>query len=641
MVCVFYLFVFHIGNFTPTTNSKKNCTDNMNIVKYDIEKKEHLETIKSLQFQNLSSKQTRFDSVVEIKNHNVYSKEIPVQDGPNDFRMGPTDRRLKCGTCGNSIEYCSGHTGHIEFPLPVYRPNNIEILVSLLNSFCYCCFNFRANISNENNSSKIERLKRYSISSKNNKKTIFDYVCKMMKKNTCENCGKTQPDFKKNGLWIIIEWNHMKIKKQKQKLELKKLKDLEKLNNEKKTNKKKAKTSTKKKFQLESHTSELSRQIEQENINPVIVQEILFQIKEEYFEWFGFRKDNSIKNAIIYNMVVVAPCIRPDIKQTHGSKTVCQDNLTSRLSDILKHRDKILEEMKNKFSVSTVKNFIIKNFDEYHKRTVASNFWASLLENMNMESLLRDLTQQNESIRPIFDAFCEGKLDIIRFGNYLYEIMKKIPFENYWLKLQNLYTMYVDHELVKDGLKQDYKHQPTRSLMSVQKGKKGRLRLNISGVRVNYTSRCVITPDSNINCDDIGVPIYICMRMSYPENVTRINKDKMQKFVENGDDIYPGAMLVVKKNNQTLKLSIIDKKHRKKINLEYGDIVHRHLIKGDPLIVNRQPSLHQGSIMCHKCVPLPGNTFRLHQSVCGSYGADFDGFVVVLVIFFKYFLFIF
>jgi len=615
----------------------------MNIVKYDIEKKDELETIKSLQFQNVSTKQTRFDSVVEIRNHNVYSKEIPVQEGPNDFRMGSTDRRLKCGTCGNSVEYCSGHNGHIELPLPVYRPNNIEVLVSLLNSFCYCCFNFRANISNANNSSKIEKLKKYSISSKNNKKTIFDYVCKMMKKNTCENCGKTQPDFKKNGLWIIIEWNHLKIKKQKEKLEEKKLKDLKNAHEKSlgKNPKKKTKKTSKKKYQLDSPTSELSRQIEQENINPVIVQEILFQIKEEYFEWFGFRKDNPIKNGIIYNMIVVAPCIRPDIKQTHGSKTVCQDNLTSRLSDILKHRDKIIEEMKNKFSVSIVKSFIIEDFEEYQNQMVHSNFWSSILENMNIGSLLRDLSDQNESIRPIYDAFCEGKLDIIRLGNYIYELMKKMSFENHWLKLQNLYTMYVDHELVKDGLKQDYKHQPTRSLMSVQKGKKGRLRLNISGVRVNYTARCVITPDSNINCDEVGIPIKICMDLSYPETVNRINKEKMQKLVENGDDVYPGAMIVVKKNNQTLKLSIIDKKHRKKINLEYGDIVHRHIVKGDPILVNRQPSLHQGSIMCHKCVPMKGNTIRISESTCGTYGADFDGFVFILFYFFMNFFLIF
>lgn len=588
----------------------------MNIVKYNIETKDELEIIKSLQFKNISPQQTRKDSVVEIRNHNVYSKEIPVQEGPNDFRMGSTDRRLKCGTCGNSVEYCSGHSGHIEFPIPIYRPNNIEVLVAILNSFCYCCFNFRANISNAGNSSKIEKIKKYSMLSKNNKKSVFDSICGIMKKKTCENCGKTQPDFKKNGLWIVSEWNHNKLKKQKETQD-KKLKPLKKTTSKKKL---KVKTSTKK-YQIIPPYSELSKRIEEESINPVIVHEFLSQIKEEYFEWFGFRKDNSIKNAIMYNMVVVAPCIRPDIKQTHGSKTLCQDNLTSRLSEILKHRDKILKELCNKFCMSVAKHFIIDNFEEYGKRVSNSNVWLSMLENMNFNSLLRDMCENDDSITPVYDAFRQGKLDIIRFGNYMYETIQKVQVDNYWIKLQNFYSMYADHELVKDGMKQDYKHQPTRSLMSVQKGKKGRLRLNISGVRVNYTARCVITPDSNIECDEIGVPIYVCMRLSYPETVNRINKDLLQKHVSNGDDIYPGAIMIVKKNNHTLKLSIVSQENRKRIELEYGDIVHRHLVKGDPLIVNRQPSLHQGSIMCHRCVPLPGNTFRLHQSVCGSYNA--------------------
>ena len=30
--------------------------------------------------------------------------------------------------------------------------------------------------------------------------------------------------------------------------------------------------------------------------------------------------------------------------------------------------------------------------------------------------------------------------------------------------------------------------------------------------------------------------------------------------------------------------------------------VYRHLINGDPMLLNRQPTLHKPSIMSHKCV---------------------------------------
>lgn len=65
--------------------------------------------------------------------------------------------------------------------------------------------------------------------------------------------------------------------------------------------------------------------------------------------------------------------------------------------------------------------------------------------------------------------------------------------------------------------------------------------------------------------------------------------------------------------------------------LTYGDsigtkIVHRHLINGDILLLNRQPTLHRPSIMAHKARILRGEkTFRLHYSNCKAYNADFDG----------------
>lgn len=55
-------------------------------------------------------------------------------------------------------------------------------------------------------------------------------------------------------------------------------------------------------------------------------------------------------------------------------------------------------------------------------------------------------------------------------------------------------------------------------------------------------------------------------------------------------------------------------------------IVHRHLLSGDVMLLNRQPTLHKNSIMAHKARILKGErTFRLHYSNCKSYNADFDG----------------
>ena len=55
-------------------------------------------------------------------------------------------------------------------------------------------------------------------------------------------------------------------------------------------------------------------------------------------------------------------------------------------------------------------------------------------------------------------------------------------------------------------------------------------------------------------------------------------------------------------------------------------MVERHLVNGDPVLFNRQPSLHKLSMMCHLAKILhQGDTFRLNVAVTKPYNADFDG----------------
>ena len=59
-----------------------------------------------------------------------------------------------------------------------------------------------------------------------------------------------------------------------------------------------------------------------------------------------------------------------------------------------------------------------------------------------------------------------------------------------------------------------------------------------------------------------------------------------------------------------------------------GAKVFRHVVNGDMLLVNRQPSLHKASIMAHKArilTHISEQTIRLHYANCNSYNADFDG----------------
>jgi DNA-directed RNA polymerase III subunit RPC1 len=67
--------------------------------------------------------------------------------------------------------------------------------------------------------------------------------------------------------------------------------------------------------------------------------------------------------------------------------------------------------------------------------------------------------------------------------------------------------------------------------------------------------------------------------------------------------------------------------NRRKIaeELEVGDIVKRHIIDGDIVLFNRQPSLHRISIMAHRAKIMEGRTLRFNECACTPYNADFDG----------------
>ena len=91
----------------------------------------------------------------------------------------------------------------------------------------------------------------------------------------------------------------------------------------------------------------------------------------------------------------------------------------------------------------------------------------------------------------------------------------------------------------------------------------------------------------------------------------------------NGPDVWPGANILEKKNGDSVSLKYVD---RNSLNLENGDIVHRHLFDGDPVLFNRQPTLHRMSMMCHIVkVMRQGSTFRMNVADTKPYNADFDG----------------
>jgi DNA-directed RNA polymerase subunit A' len=227
------------------------------------------------------------------------------------------------------------------------------------------------------------------------------------------------------------------------------------------------------------------------------------------------------------------------------------------------------------------------------------------------------------------DDLTHKLVDIIRINQRLRENMEAgaptLIIQDLSELLQYHVTTYFNNEA--SGIP-PARHRSGRALKTISqrlKGKEGRFRSNLSGKRVDFSARTVISPDPNLDINEVGVPQDIAMRLSIPEKITVWNIEEMRKLIINGPETFPGALYVVRPDGKRVRLEFVVERDKVAESLETGFIVERHLMNGDIAIFNRQPSLHRMSIMAHYVRVLPHKTFRLHLCVCPPYNADFDG----------------
>nr|XP_018912364.1 PREDICTED: DNA-directed RNA polymerase III subunit RPC1 [Bemisia tabaci] len=193
-----------------------------------------------------------------------------------------------------------------------------------------------------------------------------------------------------------------------------------------------------------------------------------------------------------------------------------------------------------------------------------------------------------------------------------------------WEFLQLHCALYINSET--SGIPANM--QPTKSsrgLVQRLKGKQGRFRGNLSGKRVDFSSRTVISPDPNLQIHEVGVPVHVAKILTFPERVHAANKEYLRTLIMNGPDVHPGANFVEQQGSKFKKFLRYGNRRKIAQELKEGDIVERHLVDNDVVLFNRQPSLHKLSIMAHQAKVLPNRTFRFNECVCTPYNADFDG----------------
>ena len=443
------------------------------------------EELKKIEFCLLNPKEILAHSVVKIEHNDIYDKGFPKYGGLSDLRLGTTERQYTCMTCHGDIISCPGHFGHIQLNCPIYHPSFMKVVSKTLTNVCFNCSNLL--VSEDKIPKHIKNV---------SKKRRFKIISNLVKqKSTCSMCNFVQPKISLDGLKILADF--------------------------------------------ENETENIVMSAKHVHI-------IFKKISDVHANIMGFtRNSNAPENMILTVLPVPPPQVRPSVTMDTSLKS--QDDLTHKLSEIVRSNNNLIKVMNDKNA-----------FNEY--------------------------------------------LNLLQFH----------------------VNTYIDNELPGQPQATQRTGRPIKGINQRLKAKEGRVRGNLMGKRVDFSARTVITAEPNIMLDELGVPVEIARNLTFPETVNNFNIDRLQSYVNIGtnpkylEDV--GAKYITKCNG-----TLLDLRFTKKPILELGDIVDRHMMDGDLVVFNRQPTLHRMSMMGHRVKVMEKSTFRMNLSATTPYNADYDG----------------
>ena len=287
---------------------------------------------------------------------------------------------------------------------------------------------------------------------------------------------------------------------------------------------------------------------------------MLTHLSDEDVDLLGFSAEASHpRNMIAQTLVVPPPCARPAIYSSEGSRSRGQNDLTVRLLEVMRRSHEVAASI-----------------PETHT-------WRS------MGAPSADLLE--------------------KLARLQYEVFLMV---NNGTRVQK-----------PPGMGRSGGSASAKTLLERIKGKEGRVRGNLMGKRVDFSARCVITPDAYFDCDRVGVPERIAVELTFPEVVNAINRDALEARVRRGAHRVDGAHAVLHADGTVTHLASC--RDRDGVAVRVGDVVERPLADDDVVVFNRQPSLHMHGMVAHRVRIMPGYTFRIALPVAAPYNADFDG----------------
>ncbi|KAL0425709.1 UNVERIFIED_CONTAM: DNA-directed RNA polymerase V subunit [Sesamum radiatum] len=131
-----------------------------------------------------------------------------------------------------------------------------------------------------------------------------------------------------------------------------------------------------------------------------------------------------------------------------------------------------------------------------------------------------------------------------------------------------------------------------------------------------FSSRSVITGDPFKGVSEIGLPFEIAQKITFEERVNQHNMQFLQKLVDEK------LCLTYRDGLSTYSLREGSKGHT---FLRPGQVVHRRIMDGDIVFINRPPTTHKHSLQALSVYVHDDHTVKINPLICGPLSADFDG----------------
>ncbi|XP_046471345.1 DNA-directed RNA polymerase I subunit RPA1 isoform X1 [Neodiprion pinetum] len=571
--------------------------------------------LENLEFSMFTNEDIRNLSVTKIStplSFNILGN--PLKGGLYDPVLGPVSEKSDpCGTCGGNITKCSGHFGHIDLPLPVVNPLFHKQLASIIKLTCLRCFKLQVP-----EPMKLLLVAKIKLLDEGFVSGLSDLEQEVQSIIAAGGDGTGTVEFVKE----VIEAHVERLHNRQRLNHIVPLLAEENRSNARNVN-----------MQRWMHVENILRQFQ---YVPICIhcQDSIPKISTFRNRIMTTKSANDeldaskIKRGIVRRLETVL--MMPDQTQKYLRE------LWNTERDVLKIIMPCLSTVHTEYPTDILFFSIIPVLPPIVRPVNYVN--GQLIEHPQSQ-VYKAIIQDCLVLRNIIQTIQDGDTSKLpEEGRIVFEqIRGNSPSEklhNAWQQLQ----ANVDHLMDRD-VNKTTESANCQGLKQVIEKKEGVIRMHMMGKRVNFAARSVITPDPNLNIDEIGIPEAFALKLTYPVPVTPWNVAELRQMIINGPNVHPGAVLVEGEDGSTTRISASAAVQRESIAKRLlttsvkatkffngVKIVHRHLHNGDILLLNRQPTLHKPSIMAHKARILKGEkTLRLHYANCKAYNADFDG----------------